>query len=220
MRAMMILGSLVMLLFAGGSVPAATAQDASVGFEDLSGLESAITRTFSGNADLLSAPAPVMELRELRQPEVLLMLVAVFEFDTEANAAAGYELLRDDINATGVYGDPLPLTDIDLGVDLEYTARVAEELRTPAPVDFTIVAALDGTLIHSVIGITRGMPPHRHLAQVVQSMIAGEYGTDPVTFRANGTSTGGLWDHVPTQEAIGRYFRNVIDVVDAAPFPA
>jgi hypothetical protein len=111
------------------------------------------------------------------------------------------------------------LTDIDLGFDLEYTARVAEELRTPSPIDFTIVAALDGTLVHSVIGITRGMTPHRNLAQVVQSMIAREHGTDPVTFQANGTSTGGLWDRIPTQEAIGRYFRNVIDVVDAVPFP-
>ncbi len=213
------LGILMVLLMVGSAVPGVSAQDTGVGFEDLPGLQAAISRTFTGNADLQSVPEPVAELRKATQPEVLLMLVAIFEFDTEANASAGYELLLTDMNATGIDGAPLPLTATELNLDLPHTAQVAQELRTPVPTDFTIVAALDGRYVYSVIGITRGIPPRTDIARIVRSVVASDVEPGPVSFSTDGTSTGGLWAKVPTREAIDRHYRGVLSVTDAAPFP-
>jgi hypothetical protein len=214
------LSVLNMLPFLEGSVPAATAQGISVRSGNWPDSERQSAGRLPETPILLSATEPVSESWEQGQPEVLLMLVAVSEFDSESNAAACFDLLQSDMNATGVNGDPLPLADNNFCLDREYTTRVAEELRRLSPVDFSIVATPDGTLVHSVIGSTRGMAAHCDIARVVQSMAARKHVADPVCFQADGTSTGSLWDMKPAHEVLDRTFRGAIDVVDAAPFPA
>ncbi len=106
----------LMAAIAGGMAPAA-AQDDGVGFEDMTGIQQALTRTVGSPSDReLSAGAD--DPRDLNKPLVAMLLTAVYSFDTEANAAAAFELLKTDMNATGfsvVYQAPR-----ELGLNLSY----------------------------------------------------------------------------------------------------
>jgi hypothetical protein len=216
--ARLVLAFLVVMLAVGAALPVA-AQDGGVGFEDMPGLQSAISRTWNGELQpgVLAGETP--SLRDHGKPKVALMLVAVFAFDTEANATAAWQLLQTDMNATGLSGQSLPLTPIELPLDVQYVAASAIDASVSPPWDFTLVSAVDGTFVYTVIAITAGAPPETDAAAIVRSLAATAAGTDPVTFSADGTSTGGLWAKVPTQAAVERHFRGIVETIDAAPFP-
>jgi hypothetical protein len=214
--ARLFLAILMLALALGASALPATAQG--VGFEDMTGLQEAVTRTFSGETGFDSGAET--GLRDAGKPNISLLLTAVYTFDTEANAAASYELLQTDMNATGVSGQPLELTPITLPLGLEHTAASAVDTTSGTTIDFRLVMALDGTLVYTVIAITSGAPPDGDVAALVRSMAAAEIRAEPVAFDASGGSTGGVWTKVPTRAAVERDFRGITSVEDAAPFPA
>lgn len=203
------------------SVPAqgmAAQDDGGVGFEDLLGLQTTVTRTFSGDIGFDPSVAIDVSPREFGKPEVLLMMVAIFQFDTEANAASGYELLRNDMNATGFDGNPLPLTEVEVPLDIPSTAAVAKDSQATPPANFTIIVAQDGTSVLSVIAITSGAPAVTDITALTRTVAATEPGAGTGTFSADGTSTGGIWDVVPSVAAVERQFRGITSVVDAVAF--
>lgn len=216
----LIVAIVVSMLVLGGSAYPMAAQGDGVGFEDLTGLQTAMTRTFTGVTDFFLPAAPLDGIRDAVKPEVMLMLTGVYTFDTEASAVAGYDLLRTDMNATGVGGVPLPLTEILTGLRISHTAAIARDTSISPPVDFTLVMAQDGTRVYTVIAITRGAPPKGAVTSAMQWIAAEEVSSDPATLRTNGTSTGGVWAKLPLQEDVGRWFRGVQNVTDEVPFSA
>jgi hypothetical protein len=214
MRVVRVMLAVVAMLLAGTPALKVAAQDGGrVGFEDLVGLQTAVTRTYSGEtAQADSTP------RDMVKPKALMMLVGIFEFDTEANAAAGYELLRGDMNATGLDGSPLQLTEIAVPLGIPSVGGVATDTSSGTPVDFTIVAALDGTSVLSVIAITSGAPPVADIVALTRSIAVTESGTTPVAFSADGGSSGGIWDRIPQLGSVERHFRGITSVVDAVAF--
>jgi hypothetical protein len=213
-----VLAVLVAVLSLGGQALPAAAQDDGVDFQDLVGVQSAITRTFQGDAlEAEFSPEPGGP-RDALKPGAGLLLVGIFAFDTEANATAGYNLLITDMNATGTTG-PLPLTDITLDVGLTSTAKVAIDPQASPVIDFALVIAQDGNLVYSMIAITTGRNPAPEVAGVLRTMAATPAGSGAASFSADGSSTGGQWDKIPTREALARQFASITSVVDAQPLP-
>ncbi len=214
----LILAVVVTALTLGVPALPAAAQDDGVGFEDLAGLQTAMSRTYTGTTDFFAPPGAIGELRDAARPEVMLLLVAVYTFDSDASASAGLELLKTDMNATGVSGAPLPLTEIPVGLGIPHIAAMARDASVSPPVDFTLAMAQDGTLVYTVIAITRGAPPKGAVSWLVQSVAGAAVSSEPATLRTNGASSGGAWAKVPTEQALAFRFRGVLEVGDAMPF--
>ncbi len=212
-----VLLALVVMLGAGPAL--AMAQDDGVGFEDMSGIQQAVTRSFSSPSDR-ELSAGVNAPRDLRKPLVALLMTAVYSFDTEANAAASFELLKTDMNATGFGGQPLEVTPVTLPVGMEHTAGVATDTAFGETYHFVLVTARDGIFIYTVIGIMAGGSPEAAVASTLNTMESRAAGSDPGSFDPTGGSTGGLWDKLPTRAMVEREFRGIESVEDAAPFPA
>jgi hypothetical protein len=215
--ARLVMTGLLVVMALGAAAPSVAAQG--VGFEDMPGIQQAVTRSYSGETGFDPA-AGAGGARELRKPVVALLLTAVYSFDTEANAVAAYELLQTDMNATGVGGKPLELAPTTLPLTLEHVAASAVDTSTATRYDFTLALARDGVFIYTVIAITSGAPPKAAVAAAVRAMAAGQAGPEPVAFDAAGGSTGGLWGKMPARAAIERHFRGVTSIEDATPFPA
>lgn len=215
----LVLAGLLAVMALGGAILPAAAQDDGVGFEDMPGLQQAVTRTFSSPDDR-DRSAGTDEPRDLRKPLVALLLTAVYSFDTEANAAAAYEVLKTDMNATGFGGQPLELTPTTLPIALEHTAAIASDTAFGEPYDFTLAMAHDGIFVYTVIGITTGAPTGTGVAETLLDMAAAQMSADPASLDPAGGSTGGIWGKVPALEAIEREFRGIETVEDAAIFPA
>jgi hypothetical protein len=203
----------------GSVAPVAAAQGDGIGFDDMPGLQQAVTRTFSSPDDR-ERSAGADEPRDLRKPLVAMFLIAVYSFDTEANAAATYELLQTDMNATGFSGQPLELTPMTLPIGLEHTAAIATDTAFGEPYDFTLAMALDGTHVYTVISMTTGASPRVGFAETLLDMAATPAGADPAALDPAGGSTGGIWVKVPGLEELEGTFRGIEGVEDAALFPA
>jgi hypothetical protein len=209
---------ILMAAIAVGMAPAA-AQDDGVGFEDMTGIQQALTRTVGSPSDReLSAGAD--DPRDLHKPLVAMLLTAVYSFDTEANAAAAFELLKTDMNATGFSGQPLELTPLTLPIELEHEAGIATDTAFGEPYQFVLASARDGIYIYTVIGITTGAPSEGPVAATLRMMADSAVGPEPATLDPAGGSSGGLWGKMPTLEMIEREFRGIETVEDGAPFPA
>jgi hypothetical protein len=78
--------------------------------------------------------------------------------------------------------------------------------------------AQDGTLVYTVISITRGTPPKGAIAWLMQTVAGAETSAEPPTLRTNGTSSGGAWSKVPSGQALAFRFRGVLEVGDDVPF--
>jgi hypothetical protein len=202
-----------------GAAPAVAAQDDGVGFEDMPGLQQALTRTFGSPSDRELA-AGVDDARDLRKPLVALLLTGVYSFDTEANAAAAFELIKTDVNATGFSDQPLEVVPVTLPTALEHSAGVATDTAFGERYEFTLAMARDGVFIYTVIGITTGGPARGAVAATLQMLSSGAVDPAPATLDPAGGSSGGLWGKVPTLEMIEREFRGIESVEDGAPFPA
>lgn len=206
-------------IIAVGAVLPVAAQDDGVGFEDMTGIQQAVTRTVGSPSDR-EMSAGVDTPRDLRKPLVALLLTAVYSFDTEANAAASFELLKTDMNASGFSGQPLELTPITLPTGLEHAAGIATDTAFGETYQFVLAMARDGVFVYTVIGITAGAPSGGAVAATLEMMASGAVGTEPGTLDPTGGSSGGLWGKVPTLAMLEREFRGIESVEDAAPFPA
>jgi len=209
---------LLAAIVAGTALPV-SAQDDGVGFEDMPGLQQAVSRTFASPSDReLSAGVNVP--RDLRKPLAAMLLTAVYSFDTDANAAAAFELLKTDMNATGFSGQPLEVMPITLPTELEHWAGIATDTAFGESYQFVLSMARDGVYIYTVIGITTGAPAPGAVAATVTMMASGAAGSEPGTLDPSGGSSGGVWGKVPTLAMIEREFRGIESVEDAALFPA
>ena len=214
-----VLVVLAFVMAIGGSVSPAVAQDEGVGFDDLTGLQLALGRTFaSPESEDIQDPPPLDGLREIAQPELIMWLTVVWSFDTEANAASGFDQLRNDMNATGFDGMPLTMEPIPVPLDLNYAAALATDETAGESIDFTIVMAQRGTVIYSVIAITRGPVPDVEAASVIRQMASSPVSQDPMTFSPDGTSTGSLWGLFPTSGSIEPEVRGEFGVTDEVLF--
>jgi hypothetical protein len=209
---------LVVAVSLGGWSTPALAQDDGVDFQDLAGIQVAITRTYQGSIFETGSAPEATGLRDMLKPGVGLLLVGIFGFDTEANATAGYNLLITDMNATGTTG-PLPLTDITLDIGLTNTAKVAIDPQASPVADYVLVIAQDGALIYTVIAITTGRNPAPEAAGVLRAMAATPVGDGAAAFSPDGSSTGGLWDKIPTPAVTARHFSSITSAEDAELLP-
>jgi hypothetical protein len=216
--ARLLMIGLLAALALGGAAPA-TAQDDGVGFEDMTGVQQAVTRIF-GSPSERDVSAGVAEPRDLRKPFVAMLMTAVYSFDTEANAAASFDLLKTDMNATGFSGQPLELAPVTLPIGLDHVAGVASDEAFGDRYEFVVAMARDGVSIYTVIGITAGGQPERAVAATLRMMAAGDVGPEPATLDPAGASSGGIWGKVPTRAMVEREFRGIESVEDGQPFPA
>ncbi len=216
--ARLVMAGLLAMMTFGGALPA-VAQDDGVGFDDMTGIQQAVTRTFGSPSDR-ELSAGIDDPRDVRKPLVALLMTAVYTFDTEENAAASFALLQTDMNATGFSGQPLEVTPVTLPTGLEHVAGIATDTAFGETYSFVLSTARDGLYIYTVIGITTGGSPNAAVASMLNTMARSEAGPEPGTLDPAGGSSGGIWGKVPTLATVEREFRGIESVEDAAPFPA
>lgn len=207
-----IVAALLALLLAMGAVVSISAQDSSD--LDFEGLEKAYGRTF--NADM-------MAMIDVEDPEALptgwfMLTTMVLEFDSEDSASAGFEQFNEQTTEDAL-GEGVSLEDVELDLDLEYSAVQAVEEIDGITTNVAVVTALDGEYVYAVSGITFGDDPVAAIESVIGEMQEAEAGDGEGTFDADGASEGGLWDKLPASDSNSVEMEALTELSDAIYFP-
>ncbi len=193
-----ILLGLILLPILAGVRPAA-AQDAALDVTTLEGLQRSVMRSYGLDYmaifDAMATPGS-----EIANPQGVIFLWAnLLEFDTAEHAQAAMGTLTEAANSTGgitVSGAPVSEFQLDLGeesvsylesqeIDGQQSNAILTLVRQDRYIYFVIMTAIDAEA-------------EPILTQLVTSMIDTPAGEGDGTFIAGGTSTGGLWDKLPS----------------------
>lgn len=148
-----------------------------------------------------------------------ILLANVLEFDSEENAAAGFDDLVEQVDAEDAAAEEIEFADVDLDLDVDYMARLAEQ--EDAGLTSVVIQAFaqDGEYVYVLIGATFGADPVPLTEYVMQHMEAAEVGDDTETLNAEGTSEGGLWSKFPMAEEITAEEPSLTIFEDAIAYP-
>ncbi|MDQ4045158.1 MAG: hypothetical protein M3173_06900 [Chloroflexota bacterium] len=210
----------VLLAFAmvAGATAATVAQDgpeATPEAEIPEGLEKWYARTFS--ADLFAIFGP--QATPAADPEGWFLLSTnVLKFETEEQAEAAAEQLLAQFEEQ-LAAEDIQLEDVELDLDLDYTAQRAEDEEQGVTTVVLEAVAQDGQYVYAVVGVTLGVEPAPLVERAVQAMQEGEV-TGEEDFDVAGLSEGGLWAKLPTAEEIMAEEPALVTVEDTIFFPA
>lgn len=171
-----------------------------------------------------SATTGEFSVVDLASPEAVpsgwfFLLANVLEFDSEQNAAAGFDELVEQVEAEEDAAEGIEFVDVDLGLDLDYVARQAEQEEEGLTSVVIQALAHDGEYVYVLIGATFGDDPAPLTEYVMQHMEAAEVGDGTETFDADGTSEGGLWSKFPTPVEITAEEPSLTIFEDSISFP-
>jgi hypothetical protein len=195
---------LALVLFAfslvgGTGVGAQDDMDSELQPSDLKGIEYGVSRTWSPDYEAMFAdttPSADMEM-----PEGLLFVVGmVLEFDNDGNAEAGFEAFLDDFDTDELStSDDATVEewDIDLGNQSSsyYTTEDIEGVQS----DVVISVVQDDNYLYVVSGAGSGVDMQAMGKTLIESMIDTD-GSGEGEFNEDGTSSGGLWDKLPSAD--------------------
>ena len=186
--------ALLVALFLTLGSTTVSAQDSSAPVADLDGLESAYTRIYA--PDFNAEGTPGAESME----RVTVLTITGYTFDGEDAAAGALEPLADEVvNAIPVSHDITGEPVDDLG---DSAVRHGGEFEDEGgPVTVEMVTVQDGDRIYQVSLAGAGLEDgDAQVDGIVQFMLDGEIESDEVAFSNDGTSTGGVFDLMPTDE--------------------
>ncbi|HEV2127589.1 MAG TPA: hypothetical protein VGR22_03110 [Thermomicrobiales bacterium] len=179
------------------------------------GLEKWYARTFS--ADLFAMFGP--EASPAADPEGWFLLSTnVLKFETEEQAAAAAEELLAQFEEE-LAAEDLQLEDVELDLELDYTAQRAEEEDQGLTTVVLEAVAQDGQYVYAVVGVTLGVDPAPLIERAIQAMQEGDVSGEE-DFDIVGMSEGGLWAKLPTVEEITAEAPALVTVEDTIFFPA
>lgn len=197
----------------------AQAGDASP-LQQMEGLESAIGRSWmpglvttelSTETEYNDQGTPVWEISSRSEPastpvvlpehQTLMLSVFVYQFDSEANAAAGLDALnnmqleqhRRDPRSPAINEFDPGVGDASHGWQGEFEVeRIGDKDATRLSVVYLMVQ--DGDLVYQLFGQFLPGNEIEIATGVMKDMIATEVGTADPVFAEDGSSTGGLWE--------------------------
>lgn len=179
----------------GAPVAAQGASDTADGFdiEDLDGIESAVSRIYMG--DLATVMAPDAE------SSLFTVTAMAMTFGSEDDANAAFERVSEEINEDVAGEENVELKEerVDGFSDntVAYSAQVEEDETTYQA--FTLLTQ-DGSELYYTIAVSMEADDSAKDAaiDIASFMIDAEAGDGEGSFSVDGTSTGGLWDKLPT----------------------
>lgn len=192
--------ALFSLLLALGLTMSAAGQDASSVEEELPGIESAYSRLFMPDFDAMFAAleTPGADI-EFDENGVVMVMTIVFTFDSEDNAANAMNTLQEGFVETSEEAE-IEETEIDdLGDRALMFSGVVDE--TDDPLTTISLFVQDGEHVYVVtLGGGELEAGKQQSQDIAQFMVDAEISTDEVTLDAEGGSTGGAFDLMPTAE--------------------
>jgi hypothetical protein len=192
--------ALLSLLLALGLTMSASGQEASSMEEELPGLESAYSRLFMPDFDAMFAAleTPGADV-EFDEDGVIMVMTMVFTFDSEDNAANAMDTLHEGFFETGEEAETEETEVEDLGDQALMFSAVVEESGEPLTTISLFVQ--EGEHLYMVtVGGGELEAGKQQTQDIGQFMVDAEITTDEVTFNEDGTSTGGVFDLMPTAD--------------------
>lgn len=192
--------ALLSLLLALGLTMSASGQEASSMEEELPGLESAYSRLFMPDFDAMFAAleTPGADV-EFDEDGVIMVMTMVFTFDSEDNAANAMDTLHEGFFETGEEAETEETEIEDLGDQALMFSAVVEESGEPLTTISLFVQ--EGEHVYMVtVGGGELEAGKQQTQDIGQFMVDAEITTDEVTFNEDGTSTGGVFDLMPTAD--------------------
>jgi hypothetical protein len=213
MRNIIVPALLALALLTGAMTGAAAQEEPTVSDLDIAGLEKMYGRAFAADMTTMMDPASPAAMPS----GWWLLTTLVLEFDSEDNASAGVDTMRQQSAA----GGEVPMEDVDLNLDdLNYTAQRAVDTQEGVTTTMLMVTAQDGRYVYAVVGLTLGGDPAPLVETVVLAMRDAEVGEGEEMFTEDGTSTGGLWAKLPTVEEITSQAAALTVASDTVYYPA
>ena len=204
-----VLLALLVTLTAGLGPAAVSAQDGSDGGEDapldvsqFAGIEAAVARGYV--ASITQEPV---------SGQLLTMSVMVLRFDSDRHAHDALDpvvgLLRDGLMEGGIALTEATIDDGDVPGDeaVRYvvdSAATPGAAATPDPDDellagLELLAVRSGDTVVLVLGLPLEGKAGPALLAVAEAVLGRDAGTGAMTLDADGASTGGLFDRLPTE---------------------
>lgn len=182
-----------------GAMPGAAQEEPTMSDMDIEGLQKMYSRSFAADISTMIAPA---------SPEAMpagwwLLTTLVLEFESEDTATAGLDTIREQITSTSAAGETAPMEEIELDLgDLDYAAQRADSAEGGVTTSMLLITARDGRYVYAAVGLTFGADPVPLVESTIRAMRDADVGDGAEMFHEDGTSTGGLWDKLPTVAAI------------------
>lgn len=212
----LIAPALLVFTLIAGTVTGAAAQDedAPLQLEDLDGIQQAVSRTFFVDSVATEGtPAPT-------QDGWLGLVTMAFAFDSEDAAAQAAPRLSADLERENFAGEDGTTEEIQLDIEREHVGYLMQSGADDGPMTFLVVIAQEGPHIDIVMGVTQGADPEPVVTETLAGMGDAEIGDGEGTFRADGTSEGGLWDKLPDAETVSAELPGPFEVEDEIVYPA
>lgn len=203
-----ILLTLTLLLSLGLSFSGVAAQTDSVepidlGSEmDVEGLESVYDRTFSVDIEALMASPEALESLDM---SAMMRMVSIqgMTFDNEDHAKDYLKTMQSEVEKAMENEDLSSMGDVQIteleGFDADGLMMTMDMPDLGAAA--TIIVFIDGNQMFQIMAMDSDLESSTAFAEEVSTfVIEAETETDEVTFNADGTSTGGVFDRMPTAD--------------------
>lgn len=170
--------------------------------EDIPGLQSAYDRTFMVDFEAMMDASP--ESLESMDTSAMMRSVSIqgYTFDSEDNAKSYIDMTRDSFGEAKE-SDPETFDGVEVE-DLEGFDNEGITVTMDMPdlgVAMTINAFVDGNNVMTVMVMDSDSENSQSVAdELTQFIIDAEIENEEVTFNADGTSTGGVFDLMPTAD--------------------
>lgn len=186
----------------------AAAQESPAGdinFKDLDGYQRGVGRIWMGDISALlgGLGTPGAETPDINNLGLFMLIGMVAEFDNSDHASGAFGTLGDELTKS--------LASEDSGIALQesdgekigdqsktYTGKVSEE---GIEGQLTMVIVQKGKYVYASFGMGLGSDPSDAVNSLAKDLTDGKPGDGDGTFNDNGTSTGGLWDIFPSNDA-------------------
>lgn len=211
-------GLIALLMLGMAAAPISAQMDEAAGseFDDLDGLQRAVSRSYAPDLmGMFGMATPGAE------PTGWFTLTALsMEFDSEDNAKAAVDKLMAMVTEGEDMGvEPIPFEDASLDVDFDHEAIQATQEDEGMTIKVLFALTQDGNHLYAVVGMTMGDDPAPVTAEMLTRMHDADAEDGEGTFSEDGTSEGGLWDTLPTLEQVQEFAPDLIEASDEIAFP-
>ena len=184
-------------------VPAPDLGDLDAAFEEIEGLQSIYDRTFSVDIEALMSD-PEFDVANMDMSTMMnMIMIRGYTFDSEDNAKAFIEMTVSEMDKaiaedeSGLF-EGMEVTELE-GFDVD-GIRVTMDM-PDLGAGMSYIVFVDGNQVFQVSVMDAALDAaNEKVDAVAQFVIDAEGSSDDVTLNADGTSTGGVFDRMPTAD--------------------
>lgn len=207
-----LLTALLLTLILGSSLPAAHAQEADMAyFASFEGLNRVFARSWmapipdvgsGGQVSPVASPESSPVATPETQSTIGALSIFVFLFDSDDNAADGWQRIDADLQKTVLQDSRAPMTD-DLpleGMGDQARGYMGDLTFDGITTTHTFATVQDGPFVYSLSGMFSDTDSVDFMQSYISSLIAGRMDRMVEQYHPDGSSRGGLWHKLNTVE--------------------